>query len=66
MKKSAPDLKEMLVHSGGKRQVPVIVEDGTATIGFGHTPEGTMETRTAQRGGGADDFTTNYSLAVAM
>jgi hypothetical protein len=37
VKKSAPDLKEMLVHSGGKRQVPVIVEDGTATIGFGGT-----------------------------
>jgi glutaredoxin 3 len=37
VKRSAPDLKEMLQHSGGQRRVPVIVEDGTATIGFGGT-----------------------------
>lgn len=37
MKKSAPDLDEMLTHSGGKRQVPVIVENGKVTIGFGGT-----------------------------
>lgn len=37
MKRSAPDLKEMLAHSGGQRKVPVIVEDGKATIGFGGT-----------------------------
>ena len=28
-------LDEMLKHSGGKRQVPVIVEDGKVTIGYG-------------------------------
>jgi hypothetical protein len=37
VKKSAPDLDEMLVHSQGARKVPVIVEDGRATIGFGGT-----------------------------
>jgi glutaredoxin 3 len=37
VKKSAPDLTEMLRHSGGQRRVPVIVEDGTASIGFGGT-----------------------------
>jgi len=37
VKKSAPDLDEMLVHSKGARQVPVIVEDGRVTIGFGGT-----------------------------
>ena len=31
----APDkLEEMLTLSGGKRQVPVIVEDGKVTVGF--------------------------------
>ncbi len=30
-------LDEMLKHSGGKRQVPVIVEGGKVTIGFGGT-----------------------------
>jgi hypothetical protein len=28
-------LKEMLGFSGGARKVPVIVEDGKATIGYG-------------------------------
>jgi hypothetical protein len=37
VKKSAPDLDEMLVHSKGVRKVPVIVEDGRVTIGFGGT-----------------------------
>jgi glutaredoxin 3 len=37
VKKSAPDLDEMLVHSKGARKVPVIVEDGRVTIGFGGT-----------------------------
>jgi len=27
----------MLGHSGGQRQVPVIVEDGRVTVGFGGT-----------------------------
>ena len=36
--KAHPDeLERMLTHSGGKRLVPVIVEDGVATIGFGGT-----------------------------
>jgi len=37
VKKSKPDLDEMLVHSKGVRKVPVIVEDGRATIGYGGT-----------------------------
>lgn len=37
MKKSAADLDEMLVHSKGVRKVPVIVEDGRVTIGYGGT-----------------------------
>jgi glutaredoxin len=37
VKKSSSDLDEMLVHSKGARKVPVIVEDGRATIGFGGT-----------------------------
>jgi len=37
VKKSAPDLDAMLVHSKGARKVPVIVEDGRVTIGFGGT-----------------------------
>ena len=28
-------MAEMLEHSGGQRQVPVIVEDGSVTVGFG-------------------------------
>jgi glutaredoxin len=37
VKKSAPDLDAMLVQSKGARKVPVIVEDGRVTIGFGGT-----------------------------
>jgi len=37
VKKSAPDLDEMLVHAKGARRVPVIVEDGRVTIGYGGT-----------------------------
>jgi glutaredoxin 3 len=37
VKKSATDLDEMLGFSKGKRQVPVIVEDGRVTVGFGGT-----------------------------
>jgi hypothetical protein len=37
VKKSAPDLDAMLVHSKGARKVPVIVEDSRVTIGFGGT-----------------------------
>lgn len=37
MKKSSADLDEMLVHSKGVRQVPVIVDDGKVTIGYGGT-----------------------------
>jgi glutaredoxin 3 len=37
VKKSPPDLEEMLALVGGKRQVPVLVEDGRVTIGFGGT-----------------------------
>jgi len=32
-----PKLEEMLKLSGGKRQVPVIVEEGKVSIGFGGT-----------------------------
>lgn len=28
-------MREMLAHSGGSREVPVIVEDGKVTIGYG-------------------------------
>jgi glutaredoxin len=28
-------LEEMLKHSGGKREVPVILEGGKSTIGYG-------------------------------
>jgi glutaredoxin 3 len=28
-------MQEMLVHSGGRRQVPVIVADGRVTVGHG-------------------------------
>jgi glutaredoxin 3 len=27
-------MEEMLAHSGGKRRVPVIVDDGQATVGY--------------------------------
>jgi hypothetical protein len=37
VKKSAPDLDAMLGHSKCARKVPVIVEDGRVTIGFGGT-----------------------------
>jgi glutaredoxin len=37
VKKSRADLDAMLVHSKGVRQVPVIVEDGRVTIGYGGT-----------------------------
>jgi glutaredoxin 3 len=37
VKKSAPELQEMLRHSKGERRVPVIVEDGKVTIGYGGT-----------------------------
>lgn len=37
VKKSPSDLEEMLVHSKGERRVPVIVEDGRVTIGYGGT-----------------------------
>ena len=35
VKSNADKLNEMLKMSDGKRQVPVIVEDGKITIGFG-------------------------------
>jgi glutaredoxin 3 len=37
VKKSSADLERMLEYSAGRRAVPVIVEDGTVTIGFGGT-----------------------------
>jgi glutaredoxin len=37
VKKSAADLERMLGYSRGQRRVPVIVEDGKVTIGFGGT-----------------------------
>lgn len=37
VKKSAADLERMLSYSKGQRRVPVIVEDGKVTIGFGGT-----------------------------
>jgi len=37
VKKSPPDLDRMLAHSKGQRLVPVIVEDGRVTIGYGGT-----------------------------
>lgn len=37
VKKSPGDLDEMLVHSRRRRDVPVIVEDGKVTIGYGGT-----------------------------
>jgi glutaredoxin 3 len=35
VKKSPAQLREMLAHSGGRRDVPVIVDEGRVTIGFG-------------------------------
>jgi glutaredoxin 3 len=37
VKKSPADLERMLTYSHGRRAVPVIVEDGAVTIGFGGT-----------------------------
>jgi len=37
VKKNAADLERMLTFSRGQRRVPVIVEDGKVTIGFGGT-----------------------------
>jgi hypothetical protein len=37
VKKSKPFLDEMLVHTKGGRRVPVIVESGTVTVGYGGT-----------------------------
>jgi hypothetical protein len=37
VKKDAKALATMLEHSRGRRLVPVIVEDGKVTIGFGGT-----------------------------
>ncbi len=37
VKKNRADLERMLKYSGGERQVPVIVENGNVTIGFGGT-----------------------------
>ena len=37
MKKSTADLDEMLRHTNGARKVPVMVEDGRVTVGYGGT-----------------------------
>lgn len=37
VKASPADLAAMLAHSQGARKVPVIVEDGRVTIGYGGT-----------------------------
>jgi glutaredoxin 3 len=37
VKRSPADLERMLKFSKGQRRVPVIVEDGKVTIGFGGT-----------------------------
>ena len=37
VKKDADALRRMLELTGGQRRVPVIVEDGKVTIGFGGT-----------------------------
>ena len=37
VKKSAADLQEMLSLVRGRRQVPVLVEDGRVTVGYGGT-----------------------------
>jgi glutaredoxin 3 len=37
VKKDPAGLSKMLEHSNGRRSVPVIVENGKVTIGFGGT-----------------------------
>ena len=37
VKKNAAELERMLVFSNGRRAVPVIVDEGKVTIGFGGT-----------------------------
>lgn len=37
VKKDRAELDKMLTLTGGRRQVPVIVEDGRVTVGFGGT-----------------------------
>ena len=37
VKKNRADLERMLQYTGGRREVPVIVENGRVTIGFGGT-----------------------------
>ena len=37
VRKSREAMEQMLGYSGGHRRVPVIVEDGKVTIGFGGT-----------------------------
>ena len=37
VKKESGALEQMLQYSGGVRRVPVIVEDGQVTVGFGGT-----------------------------
>ena len=37
VKKDATALSQMLVFTGGRRDVPVIVENGRVTIGYGGT-----------------------------
>ena len=37
MKKNAAELERMLEYSQGQRRVPVIVDGGKVTIGFGGT-----------------------------
>jgi glutaredoxin len=37
VKKDRAELDRMLALTGGRRQVPVIVEDGRVTVGFGGT-----------------------------
>ncbi len=37
VKKNAAELERMLAHSLGRRAVPVIVENGKVTVGFGGT-----------------------------
>jgi glutaredoxin len=37
VKKSASDLDAMIAAADGQRRVPVVVEDGRVTIGYGGT-----------------------------
>jgi glutaredoxin len=37
VKRASADLEAMIVHSKGQRRVPVIVENGRVTIGYGGT-----------------------------